>query len=156
MAGSWEGQWSSLNGAHLWKPDPRRVQECRLGRRRGTLDAGHEGTVKNLAHAEDSVSEVESKNFQRLEGKMRNHNLDDPAVRVEMAMVMSDMRKPTVGALARLMPVVRFCADRPTLSWRVKLDRQCRSWECLWVQTTYLERRRARSCRAVTYTLGIG
>ena len=50
---------------------------------------------QNLAEAEDSVSEVESKNFQ---------SLDDPAIQFEMAMVLSGRCKPTVGA-ARLRPL---------------------------------------------------
>ena len=35
------------------------------------------GAVKNLAEAADRLSEVESKNFQRLAGKLLYHSLDD-------------------------------------------------------------------------------
>ena len=108
--------------------------------------------MKNLAEAQDSLSAVESKNFQRLALKMLHHGVDDPTIQFEMAMVMSGMCKPTVGAMARLMRVIRYCIDKPTLSWRFKLDRQ---QQCLWMQTTHLMRRRARACRAVTRTWSI-
>ena len=79
--------------------------------------------MKNLAEAEDRLSEVESKNFHRLASKMLHHSLEDPAIQFEIAMVMSGMCMPTVGAMARLMRVTRYCIDRLTLSWRIKLDR---------------------------------
>ena len=53
----------------------------------------------------------------RLAGKMFHHSLDDRTMQFEMVMVMSG-----VGSMARLMRVVRCCIDKPTLSWRFKLD----------------------------------
>ena len=38
-----------------------------------------------------------------------------------MVMVISGTCKPTVGVMARLMRVVRYCIDKPTFSWRFKL-----------------------------------
>ena len=77
--------------------------------------------MKSLAEAEDSLSEVDSMHFQRFLGKMLHHSLDDPTIQFEMAMVMPGRCKPTVGAMARLMRVIRYCI--PALSWRFKLDR---------------------------------
>ena len=81
----------------------------------GTID-----TVKNLAEA-DILSEVESENSQRLDGKYA-HNLGDPTIQFEIATMISGVCKPTIGAMIRLMRI-RCCIDRPTLSWRFKLDR---------------------------------
>ena len=64
---------------------------------------GTKDTVKNLAEAEGSLTEAESKNFQRLAGKVLRHSSDDPTIQSEMAMVMLGMGKPTFGAMARLM-----------------------------------------------------
>ena len=71
-------------GSLWWKPDPWHVQKC-------IEELGF--TVKNLTEAEDSLSEVESRNFQRLVGKMPCHSLDDPTIQFEMAVVMSGMCK---------------------------------------------------------------
>ena len=57
--------------------------------------------VKNLGEAEESLSEVESKNVQRLAGKVLYDRLYDPTIQFEM--VMSGMCKPTVGSMTRLM-----------------------------------------------------
>ena len=54
---------------------------------------------------------------------MLYHSLDDPTIQFEMARVMSGMCKPTVGATARLMRVMRYFIDRPTVSWMFKLNR---------------------------------
>ena len=69
-------------------------------------------TVRNLADAEDSLSEVESVNFQRLTDKMLDHRLDDLTNQLEMSMVMS----------VRLTRVIRFSTDRPPFSWGFRLD----------------------------------
>ena len=107
-----------------WKPDPRHVQECieELGPVGGKTPStpGTKDTPKNLAAADDSLSEVESKNSQRQAGKMLCHSSDDPTIQVEMAKVMSSMCQPTVGGMARLMRVMRHSIDRPRLSGRFK------------------------------------
>ena len=46
---------------------------------------------KVVIDAEDSLSEMESKNFQKLASKMLYYSLDDPTIQFEMAMVMSGM-----------------------------------------------------------------
>ena len=97
--------------------------------------------VKNLAEAEDSLSEVASKNFQRL----LRHSLDDLAIRFEMDMMR--MCKPTVGAVAMVMRVVRSWIDSPTLSWGSSSTDPCTSWQCLW-----MPRRHARACRVITFS----
>ena len=79
-------------------------------------------TVQNLAAAEDNMSEVESRSFQRLAGKMLRHSMGGPTIQLEMAMVVSGMWKPTVGAIARLMQVIHHCIGRPRLSWKFKID----------------------------------
>ena len=101
-----------LAGSAYWrKPDPRHVQECIEelglvgGKARST--SGTTDTLKNLADAEDSLSEVESKSFQRLAGKMLYHSLHDPTIQFDMAMLISGMCQPTVGAMARLMTAWR-------------------------------------------------
>ena len=50
------------------------------------------------------------------------HSLDDPMIQFEMARVMSATCKPTVDAMVTLMRAMRYCIDRPTLSWRLNLD----------------------------------
>ena len=63
---------------------------------------------------------MESNEFQRLTSKrMFFHSMDDKTIQFEMVMVITDMRKPRVGAMARLMLVIRYCNVKPTLSWRV-------------------------------------
>ena len=81
--------------------------------------------MKNLTGEEDSLLEVESKNFQRLASKVLvlYHNLHDPTIQFEMAMEMLGMCKRAVGAMARLMRVIRCCTGRSALSYRFKLDR---------------------------------
>ena len=54
---------------------------------------------------------------------MLRNSLDDPAIQFEMTMVMSGTCVTTIGAMAGRMWVIRFCFDKPTLSWRFKLDR---------------------------------
>ena len=45
---------------------------------------GTKDMVKNLDEAEESLSEVESKNVQRLAGKMLYDHLYDPTIQFEM------------------------------------------------------------------------
>ena len=45
--------------------------------------------------AEDSLSDMDSKNFQNLAGEMLYHSLDDSTIQFEMTMVMSGMYKPS-------------------------------------------------------------
>ena len=108
------------DGAFWWKPHARHVQGCieELGLAGGKAPStlGAKDTLKNFAEAEDSLSEVESESFQRLDCKIPHHSKGDPTIQFELAMVMSDMYKPSVGAMAGLMWVMRNCIDRPTLS----------------------------------------
>ena len=41
--------------------------------------------------------------------KMIHHNLDDTTIQLAMVMVVSDMCRPTVGVMSRLMRAVRRC-----------------------------------------------
>ena len=45
--------------------------------------------------AEDSLSDMDSKNFQNLAGKMLYHSSDDSTIQFEMTMEMSGMYKPS-------------------------------------------------------------
>ena len=56
-------------------------------------------------------------------GKTLYHSLDGPTIWFEVAVAISGICKPTIGTMARLMRVIRHCIDRPTLSWRFKLDK---------------------------------
>ena len=57
------------DGAHWWKPDPMHVQECieklALAGGEAVLSFGTKDTMKKFVEAKDSVSDVESTNFQR-------------------------------------------------------------------------------------------
>ena len=65
-----------------------------------------------------------------LVGKMLHHSLDDPTIQLEMVMVVSGRCKPTVGATASLMRVIRSCIDRSTLSCGFNLDRPSSACRC--------------------------
>ena len=97
------------------------IEELGLAGGKAPTTLGTKDTVKNLDEAEDSLSEVEPKNFQRLASKMLYHSLDDPTIQFQMAVVLSGMCKPTVGAMARLMRAKRCCIDRLTLSLEVQV-----------------------------------
>ena len=67
---------------------------------------------------------MESKEFQRLTiNKMPFQSLDDPTIQFGMVMVITDVCKPTVGVMSRLMRAMSHCNVKPTLSSRFKLDR---------------------------------
>ena len=138
-----------LAGSAYWrKPDPRHVQECieQLGSVGGKAPStpGTTDTLKNLADAEDSLSEVESKSFQRLAGKMLYHSLDDPTIQFDKAMLISGVCQPTVGAMARLMTAWRSHGGS-------SLKNPRKRWQCWWLRTTPQMRRHACACRAATY-----
>ena len=99
------------------------IEELGLAGDEAPSTPGTTDTVKNLVAAVDSLSEVESKNLQRLAGMRIYRSLDDPTCQFQMTMVMSGMCKPTVGTTARLMRAMHCCIDRQTLSRRFQLDR---------------------------------
>ena len=106
------------------KPDPWHVKEC--------ID--NLGLSGGMAPSTPGTKELE--NFQRLAGNMLHHSLDDPTIQFEMA--MSGMCK-RVTALA-------------DLSWRFKLDKSQQKLARLVDAVHAVERRRANSCRVLTYT----
>ena len=94
LASSSEGRWISLT---VPTGGSQTSGMCGMHRGASTLSTpATKDTVKNLTEAEDRT-------------------LDDPTIQLGMAMVMSVVRKPTVGAMARLMRVMCYCIDRPTL-----------------------------------------
>ena len=77
----------------------------------GTTD-----TLKNLAEAEDSLSEVESSSFQRLAGKMLYPQLGRPDDSVRHGHV-------DIGHVQATGRSNGKADDRQAISWRIKLDK---------------------------------
>ena len=99
------------------------IEELGLAGGKAPSTLGTEDTVKNLAEAEDGVSEVEPKIIQRLGGKMIHHSSDDPTIQFEIVgYVQANNWSNGKGDAGD--------ADRPTLSWKFIPDRPSRSLQC--------------------------
>ena len=111
-----------------WQPEPRHVQERigELGLAGGMVPCTSymKDAVKNLTDAEEKPRKVEFKEFfQSLtSNRMFFQSMDDSTIQFEMVMVITDMCKPTFGAMARLMRVGRFKPDKRSLKPRLFAD----------------------------------
>ena len=106
---------------------------------------GTKDTVKNVAEAEDSLSEVETKNFQRLAGKMLHQCSGSKRRHGDIGLC-----KLIVGAMARLTWVIRQCIDKQMLSWGFNLDRLQQKLAVLVDGDHASGEARVRASRAIT------
>ena len=98
----------------------------------------------------------EQKEFQRFSSKeMFFHSTNDPTIQFEMVTLITDVCKQTVGAMARLMRVMRYCNVKLTISCMFKLDNDSLKARLIVSQMS----RRARVCQpgeAEFYVLNLG
>ena len=86
-----------------------RFEELGLSSGKAPSTSGTQDVVKNLTDAEDQAEESVVEGVAGgSSNKMIHHNLDDSTIKFEMAMVIPDMCKPTVGV---------------TVSWTFELDK---------------------------------
>ena len=86
--------------------------------------SGMKDVVKNLTVEEDKPRKAEPKEFQKLtSNKMRFHSMDDSTIQFDMVMVITDMSKPTVLAIAKRLRVMRHCNVKPTMQTMCQMSR---------------------------------